>query len=151
MRVVVGPSSISGMCEKCAVFRAGNHWKALAHLCGLPAFLLETKDADLTRETEPTRNRAEQKKQSYLRHDCEGLRPPAKAWDKKQKAWGKGMYEARRELEPGRPSGAATAPVQEKKQPTVLSTSGSLPITRPPRPPNRLRHPSVHPASFMMG
>jgi hypothetical protein len=88
---VVGPSSISGMCGKCAVFRAGNHWKALAHLCGLPAFLLETKDADLARETEPTRNRAEQKKQSYLRHDCEGLRPPAKAWDKKQKAWGKGM------------------------------------------------------------
>jgi hypothetical protein len=34
----------------------------------------------LTRETELTRDRAEQEKQSYLRHDCEGLSPPAKAW-----------------------------------------------------------------------
>jgi hypothetical protein len=62
--------------------------------------MLETKDVDLTRETELTRNRAEQKKQSYLRHDCKGLRPPAKAWDKSKK------HEARRELEPDRPSGA---------------------------------------------
>jgi hypothetical protein len=47
----------------------------------------------LTRETELARNRAEQEKQSYLRHDCEGLRPPAKDKGRKHgtKACGEGL------------------------------------------------------------
>jgi hypothetical protein len=53
---------------------------------------LETKDVDLTRETQLTRNRAEQKKQSYLfKARLRGLEATGESMGQKQKAWGKSM------------------------------------------------------------
>jgi hypothetical protein len=81
----------------------------------------------LTRETELTRNRAEQEKQSYLRHDCEGLRPPAKEKDRKHgtKACGESLSKTAGESMGRGESLSQTAgesqtarrvpPVQEKK------------------------------------
>jgi hypothetical protein len=75
----------------------------------------------LTRETELTRNRAEQEKQSYLRHDCEGLRPPAKDKGRKHgtKACGESLSKTAGESMGRGESLSQTArrvpPVQEKK------------------------------------